>query len=177
MPPPQPNSSSVAIAILAEAPVPGAAKPRLIPLLGAHAAATLQERLTERAVATAIAANTGPLTLWCSPDATHESFLKLVTRLPITLKTQVKGDRGARIFAAAASAGGPVIVIGTDCPALTHVHIRAAATALQEGTEIILIPAEDSDYVLIGMQKPDAALFSNMPWGTGKVITETRARS
>ena len=54
----------VAIAILARAPLPGLAKTRLIPVLGAHAAAVLQERLTERAAETACAAATGPVTLW-----------------------------------------------------------------------------------------------------------------
>ena len=53
---PTTNASPVAIAILAKAPVAGLAKTRLIPSIGAHAAAVLQERLTERTVATALAA-------------------------------------------------------------------------------------------------------------------------
>ena len=48
------SANSVAIAILAKAPIPGLTKTRLIPSIGAHAAAVLQERLTERAVATAL---------------------------------------------------------------------------------------------------------------------------
>ncbi len=59
----------VAIAILAKAPIAGFAKTRLIPALGEAGAATLQARLTERAVATATAAGTGPVTLWAAPDA------------------------------------------------------------------------------------------------------------
>jgi glycosyltransferase A (GT-A) superfamily protein (DUF2064 family) len=54
------NARSVSIAIMAKAPVPGLAKTRLIPSIGAHAAAILQERLTERAVATARAAAAAP---------------------------------------------------------------------------------------------------------------------
>ena len=54
---------------------PGVVKTRLIPTIGAHAAAVLQERLTERTIATALAADIGPVTLWCSPDATHSTFL------------------------------------------------------------------------------------------------------
>ena len=59
---------------MAKAPIPGLAKTRLIPSIGAHAAAVLQERLTERAVATALAADIGPVTLWCTPDPSHASF-------------------------------------------------------------------------------------------------------
>ena len=74
-------NSRVAIAIMAKAPIPGLAKTRLIPSIGAHAAAVLQERLTERTVATALAANIGPVTLWCAPDPSHASFRELVGAL------------------------------------------------------------------------------------------------
>lgn len=171
-----PSNSPVSIAILAKAPIPGFAKTRLIPAIGAHAAAVLQQRLTEHALATALAADIGPVTLCCAPDATHNTFLKLVARLRITLKPQPKGDLGARMLAAAAGSAGPVLVIGTDCPALTEVHLRGAATALRGGTDVILIPAEDGGYVLIGMRSAQPALFSNIAWGTTTVLADTRAK-
>jgi rSAM/selenodomain-associated transferase 1 len=136
----------------------------------------LQERLTERAVATALAANVGPVTLWCAPDSTHTAFLKLVARSRITLKPQPEGDLGARILAATAASTGPVLVMGTDCPALTDVHLRGAANALLDGTDVILIPAEDGGYVLIGTRSTQPALFSGIAWGTETVLAETRAR-
>jgi rSAM/selenodomain-associated transferase 1 len=171
-----PSSSPVSIAILAKAPVPGHAKTRLIPAIGAHAAAVLQERLTERAIATALAANVGPVTLWCAPDSTHSTFVNLVMRLRITLKPQPEGDLGARMFAASAARSGPVLVIGTDCPALTEIHLRGAANALCEGNDVILIPAEDGGYVLIGTRTPQPTLFAGIAWGTNTVLAETRAR-
>jgi rSAM/selenodomain-associated transferase 1 len=173
---PAPNSSPVSIAILAKAPIPGYANTRLIPAIGAHAAAVLQERLTERAIATALAANVGPITLWCAPDSTHSTFVKLVTRMRITLKPQPKGDLGARMFAATAAGKGPVLVIGTDCPALTDIHLRGAANALRDGTDVILIPAEDGGYVLIGTRTAQPALFAKIAWGTKNVLAETHAR-
>src|SRR5262245_42852847 len=130
---PPPSNSSVSIAILAKAPVPGLVKTRLIPTIGAHAAAVLQERLTERAVATALAANVGPVTLWCAPDSTHSAFLKLVTRSRITLKPQPEGDQGARMLAAAAASPGPALSMRSDCPALQVVHLRNAARGLSDG--------------------------------------------
>lgn len=172
----QPSNSPVSIAILAKAPVPGFAKTRLIPAIGAHAAAILQERLTERAVATALAAGIGPVSLHCAPDATHDSFLKMVARMKITLRPQPQGDLGVRMLAAAAASAGPVLVIGTDCPALTEIHLRSAATVLLDGTDIVLIPAEDGGYVLLGMRKPQPALFSKIAWGANTVLAETRAR-
>ena len=171
-----PTDSPVSIAILAKAPVPGLVNTRLIPTIGAHAAAVLQERLTERAIATSLAAEVGPVTLWCSPDATHSTFLKLVMQQRIVLKRQPEGDLGARMLAATAASTGPVLVIGTDCPALTELHLRGAANALREGNDVTIIPAEDGGYVLIGTQMPQPAIFSGIAWGTNTVLAETRTR-
>ena len=173
---PPPSNNSVSVAILAKAPIPGLVKTRLIPAIGAHAAAVLQERLTERAVATALAADVGPVTLWCAPDCAHTSYLKLVAGSCITLRPQTDGDLGARILAATAASDGPVLVIGTDCPALTEVHLRSAAHALRDGTDVVLIPAEDGGYVLIGTRSAQPALFADISWGTHTVLAETRAR-
>jgi uncharacterized protein len=171
-----PTDNPVSIAILAKAPIPGLVNTRLIPTIGAHAAAVLQERLTERAIAKSLAADVGPVTLWCSPDATHSTFLKLVMQQRIILKRQPEGDLGARMLAATAASNGPVLVIGTDCPALTELHLRGAANALREGNEVIIIPAEDGGYVLIGMRTPQPAIFAGITWGTNTVLAETRAR-
>jgi len=171
-----PTDSPVSIAILAQAPVPGLVKTQLIPAIGAHAAAVLEERLTERAVATALAAAIGPVTLWCAPDATHSTFLKLVTQQRIILKRQPEGDLGARMLAAAAAVSGPVLVIGTDCPALGELHLRGAANALRGGNDVIIIPDESGGYVLIGARGAQPALFTGITWGTGTVLTDTRTR-
>jgi hypothetical protein len=171
-----PTDSPVSIAILAKAPIPGVVKTRLIPTIGAHAAAVLQERLTERAIATSLAADIGPVTLWCSPDATHSTFLKLVMQQRIILKRQPEGDLGARMLAATSASSSPVLVIGTDCPALTELHLRGAANALLEGNDVIIIPAEDGGYVLIGTRAPQPAIFAGIAWGTSTVLTATHAR-
>jgi uncharacterized protein len=160
------------IGVMAKAPVPGFAKTRLIPAIGAHAAAMLQERLTERTVEMAVAADTGPVTLWCAPNAVHGSFRALAARFPITLAQQPDGDLGARM-SAALGAGG--LVIGSDCAAFAPEHLRAAARALEEA-DMVLIPAEDGGYVLIGMREPRPQLFTDMSWGTPTVLAETRQR-
>src|ERR1022692_4321682 len=169
------NARSVSIAIMAKASIPGLTKTRLIPSIGAHAAAVLQERLTERTVATARAADIGPVTLWCAPDPGHPSFRDLVTRHAVTLKRQPAGDLGARMLAAVTSANGPVLVIGTDCPAFTAENLRVAANALQKA-DVVLIAAEDGGYVLIGARAAHPQLFSGIAWGTPTILAETRAR-
>jgi rSAM/selenodomain-associated transferase 1 len=170
------RKQNIAVAIMAKAPFVGLAKTRLIPSIGAHAAAVLQERLTERTVATARTADIGPVTLWCAPDPSHASFRDLVARHPVTLKRQPEGDLGARMLAAMAVGAGPTLVIGTDCPAFTPEHLRAAANALRDGTDVVLIPAEDGGYVLIGARTAYPELFMDISWGAATVLAETRAR-
>ena len=147
-----------------------------MPALGAHGAAMLQEALTARAVETAIAAQTGPVTLWATPDATHPSFRELAVKSQIAVKRQPDGDLGARMLAACEAAAGPALVIGTDCPSLSPAHLREAAEALRDGNDVVVIPAEDGGYVLIGMRRPQPSLFEAMPWSTGVVMAETRKR-
>ena len=93
----------------------------------------------------------------------------------MTLKRQPAGDLGTRMLAAMAASGRPTIVIGTDCPAFTPEHLRAAAHAMRDA-DVVLIPAEDGGYVLIGARGAHPQLFSGSAWGTPTVLTETRAR-
>ncbi|MGH6684188.1 MAG: TIGR04282 family arsenosugar biosynthesis glycosyltransferase [Pseudolabrys sp.] len=160
---------------MAKAPIPGLAKTRLIPSIGAHAAAALQERLTGHTVATALAAEIGPVTLWCTPDQNHPSFRELAARHKLTLKQQPTGDLGRRMLAAMADNVGAALVIGTDCPALTPEHLHAAAVAL-DSYDVVLIPAEDGGYVLIGARVAHPEVFSDIAWGASSVLTETLAR-
>jgi rSAM/selenodomain-associated transferase 1 len=168
--------ADIRIAIMTKAPVAGLAKTRLIPELGAHGASVLAGRLLERAVETAVGASIGPVSLWTTPDPGHPAFRTLAARHAIALETQPAGDLGARMLAAMIAARGPVIVIGTDCPALTGDHLRLAAAALQRGDDVVLTPAEDGGYVLIGVNRPQPELLTGMTWSTPQVMAETRAR-
>ena len=166
----------VAIAVLAKAPLPGFAKTRLIPALGADGAASLQARLVARTVATACAAVIGPVTLWATPDESDPLFRAMDALFGVGLAHQGSGDLGARMLAAIAAANMPALVIGTDCPALTSEHLRAAADVLRGGGDAVVIPTEDGGYALIGMRAPAPALFSDMHWSSPDVMDETRRR-
>ncbi|MDE2455971.1 MAG: TIGR04282 family arsenosugar biosynthesis glycosyltransferase [Burkholderiales bacterium] len=169
----------VQVAVLAKAPIPGLAKTRLIPALGARGAARLQRQLTRRAVATALAAGLGRVTLWCAPDAQHRFFRALRRASGVGCLVQASGDLGERMHTAFRlhCKAGPLLLIGTDCPPLTPDHLRRAAQALLAGHDAVFQPAEDGGYVLVGLREPQAALFRDMRWSTGSVMAETRARA
>jgi rSAM/selenodomain-associated transferase 1 len=166
----------VQVAVLAKAPVPGWAKTRLIPALGPRGAARLQRRLTRVAVQTACDAGLGPVTLWCAPDARHRYFRALQQTTRLQCRDQPEGDLGERMHTAfrVHCAQGPLLLIGTDCPALRPAHLRQAAQALADGDEAVFYPADDGGYVLVGLRQPQAALFSDMAWSTAEVMSETR---
>ena len=164
-----------AIAILAKAPIPGLAKTRLIPHLGADGAAALQRWLLRRTLGTALAADLGPVTLWCAPETDHPDFEACRALGPVRLCRQPDVDLGGRMHAAVveSSTHAGTLVIGTDCPALTPDILREAAIALREH-DTVVIPAEDGGYVLIGQRQPVYAVFQHVDWSTDKVMAQTR---
>jgi rSAM/selenodomain-associated transferase 1 len=166
------------VAVFTRAPVAGEVKTRLIPQLGAEGAAALQHAFVRRALATALAAGVGPVSLWCTPDCRHPVFLACAKELDVLLYAQRGIDLGARMFGAFARLGRQhaTLLIGTDCPALTAVEIRAAAGSLMEGKDAVIVPAEDGGYVLIGLSHPVASLFHRIAWSSDAVMAETRAR-
>jgi len=167
----------VGVAILARAPIPGACKTRLIPALGAEGAASLQRWLLQRAVAMALVADVGPVTLWCAGDPRHPDFAVCRAFGSVAVRHQPEGDLGQRMLMAvkeSATAAG-TLVIGTDCPALTASHLRQAALTLQ-GKDAVVYPAEDGGYVLIGLRELIAEAFEGVDWGTERVMEQTRQR-
>ncbi len=167
---------TVALAILAKAPLPGFSKTRLASVLGADGAAALQARLIERAVETARAARIGPVTLWAAPDQRHPVFQAIAAVPGVAVAVQPDGDLGQRMHAVLAAAAGPAIVIGTDCPVLRPDHLRAAADALVGGIDVVVIPVDDGGYALIGARAADERLFAGIPWSTADVMAHTRRR-
>jgi rSAM/selenodomain-associated transferase 2/rSAM/selenodomain-associated transferase 1 len=173
-----PSAHACALAVFARAPVQGAAKTRLAPLLGMDGAAALARRLALRALATAAAARLGPLYLFCAPDARHPFFEECRTRFGARLREQRGDDLGLRMrqaFEALLAGHGRVLLVGTDCPALTTDHLARAA-ALLDDHDAVVWPAEDGGYVLIGLRRLAPELFAGIDWGTAQVMAQTRER-
>lgn len=174
----------VALHLLAKAPVPGRAKTRLMPRLGAHGAASAHAEMVRRCVAHACRALPAEqVTLWTALDHAHPLFIELRQRLGINLAPQPEGDLGVRIRHALASTfsstPGPAMIMGSDCPSITPELIQACAAHLAVHP-VVMLPAEDGGYGLIGTRRltpADArALFDDIPWGGGEVLAVTRER-
>ncbi len=167
------------LVVFAKAPVPGKVKTRLLPAISAAQAATLQSRLMSETLAMTHRQRLCRVQLWCSPSAEHPDFRNLLNRYPISLHTQSGtdlGDRMGRAIAANLNRYAAVVLIGCDCPSLCSQDLINAFFALRHGSDVVLGPAEDGGYVLIGMKQSIPDLFHSIPWGTAEVLSETKTR-
>lgn len=168
---------STLIVVFAKAPQAGKVKTRLAGAIGAPGAARLHARLVEHAVATAIASGCGPVELHGAP-ANHAYFHSLAQRHGVPILRQATGDVGARMYAAfrrGLRLHARMILVGSDCPALTAADLRRAARLLR-GCAAVIAPAEDGGYPLIGLARNAPALFSGVSWSTAAVMAQTRHR-
>lgn len=160
-------------------PEPGKAKTRLIPALGAEAAADLHRQMTE-----ATLAQIKPLqqsrSLTVEVWFTGGDRVQMQAWLGADLLYQPQpegdlGDRMAQAFQAAFDSGvEAAIIIGTDCPALTDAVLAQAFQALRQ-TDLVLGPATDGGYYLIGLRQVVPDLFQSIAWSTDRVFQQTVA--
>ncbi len=168
--------TSVYIAVLAKAPVAGVAKTRLIPALGAAGAARAARTML---LQTLRRTQAWPTTLWCAPNLEARFFRALRKCRALPMRDQTEGDIGERMWSAAQSHFAqhpqtPLLIVGTDCPAMRPAHLQHAARALLDH-EVVLIPAEDGGYVLIGLRAAHRAVFTAVQWSTERVMEQTCA--
>ncbi|MCF6280869.1 MAG: TIGR04282 family arsenosugar biosynthesis glycosyltransferase [Candidatus Polarisedimenticolaceae bacterium] len=171
-----PNSR---ILIFAKAPIPGLAKTRLIPALGADGAAQLYAEMLQATVQKISTDSLSPLECWCTPDCTHELFQQFDSQFDLSLHTQQGEGLGERMAYATQQAlqeAEAVVLIGGDAPCLTIEHLQKTMYWLNSGADAVLGPAEDGGYVLLALRHYKHELFSEMPWGTDQVLSITRQR-
>lgn len=172
------STAASAVLVFARAPVPGAAKTRLIPRLGAWGAARLQARLTALALRTAGATGTH-VELHAAPNGNHPFFRFLAKRERIRIERQRGGDLGERMrraFERALRRHRCVVLIGTDCPALGARDLLLALRLLRGGCDAVIAPAEDGGYALIGLSRVHPRIFRGIEWGCRSVLQETLSR-
>jgi rSAM/selenodomain-associated transferase 1 len=177
-PPDRKQPASAALVIFAKAPIPGEVKTRLCPGLTEDEAATLHGSFVldtlERTKA-AVHKFKLPVDrfLACAPSSTHVFFRIMEARHGVTLLDQQGDDLGARMAQAFSRAVCPwiparIVVVGTDVPSLPLTHYRDAVQSLTRH-DLVLGPAKDGGYYLIGMTAPHPELFADIPWSTDQV--------
>lgn len=163
--------------IFAKAPIPGEVNTRLIPELGIDVATDLQAELINSRLQNLMRSRLCELQLWCSPDSSHEFFSECKEKFNVNLYNQAGRDLGERMSHAIRSGlegFKHVVLIGTDAPSLDDTLIEQAIKALKNGSDTVIVPAEDGGYVLVGMSQHYKEIFLSVPWGTERVMKKTR---
>jgi uncharacterized protein len=83
------------------------------------------------------------------------------------------GEKMSDAFRFRHRVGHPTIIIGTDCPYLKIAHLRDAINVLKRN-DVVLVPASDGGYNLLGMKSFYPELFSEIPWSTSSVLSKTK---
>ncbi|WBY17449.1 TIGR04282 family arsenosugar biosynthesis glycosyltransferase [Erythrobacteraceae bacterium WH01K] len=160
--------SAPVVSIFARWPTPGAAKTRLIPGYGEDGAAAIYTRLLEHTVRE-VRGSGLPFTLRTT-GSEGPAFREWLGE-EVSVTDQGDGDLTDRLCRVPA----PGICIGSDCPGLTAGLLQDAASAL-ESAPVVIGPASDGGYWLIGFSHPSPWLFADMPWSTDAVLPTTLER-
>jgi uncharacterized protein len=158
-------------------PAAGHVKTRLIPAIGVLGALSLHRNLSERTAQTfAVAANMlGAQAEVRFVGGSVQRMQKWLNR-DWPMVAQGRGDIGARMERALTNAlegGAPVaLLVGSDIPDLQPEHLIAAAAALND-VDVVLGPAKDGGYYLIGLKRPCPALFRGISWGSDRAFSQT----
>ena len=186
------GGNGCAIAVMAKAPRPGLVKTRLTPFLHPEEAAQMSAAfLRDITTNIALAAQSAAISPWIAyapagSAALFDGMLAPGTRLVLADGTipaplGVEGFGRCLLHAVLTLLDGDaaaVCLLNSDSPTLpTALLVQAAQALAAPGDRVVLGPAEDGGYYLIGMKRPHAGLFANIDWSTDRVAQQTRDRA
>jgi len=173
---PSATRGRAAIVVLAKHPVPGTVKTRLAAGIGATPACELYGAFV-RDLARRLRTVGRPV-FWAYAPAAAPFPAFVASRLCFP---QRGADLGARIRHALVrlrrEGAVAAIAIGADAPHVPIGEVRRAVRALEAGVDLVLGPARDGGYYLIGAAIPRMDLFRDVPWSTDRVLDVTRRRA
>lgn len=156
-------------------------KTRLIPALGPQRAAEVQRDMTRHTLALVRELAAGfPVSVEVRFEGGDAEKMATCFGPDVSYRPQGSGDLGCRMAAAFAEAfregAERTVVIGTDCPEITPELIRESFQHLAT-CDVVLGPANDGGYYLIGLRRPAPELFTGIPWSSERVLEDTLQRA
>ncbi len=172
------SPASATLLVFAKAPRPGTVKTRLARTIGDERATALYRRMGRLIVANVRSAPARMVVCYDPPDGEVEirNWLGPALHQCWPQGTGDLGNRMSRMVARALSDADRVVVIGTDTPAVGADTVTRAIAAL-DTADVVIGPARDGGYYLLGLQEPHPDLFAGIRWSTGSVLAETTKRT
>ena len=172
-------ASRRALIIFARAPELGQVKTRLAAELGADAALSIYRRLAEKVISAVQRTESYSVTVAYTPQSAEQAMREWLGT-SVAFRPQSPGDLGERMASAIAEAisGGAerVVVTGTDCLDVTATVVEEAFERLADA-DVVLGPATDGGYYLIGMSRLHTTLFHDIPWSSPATLHVTLERA
>lgn len=165
--------------IFSKTPEVGKTKTRLIPALGEVGANNLHVKLLKHCLKTIKNVQNIDIQLHYTNSPNISTIRNLANDHRIKIKKQVGRDLGKRMYHASLevlSIYSHCIIIGTDCPDMSPEYIESALQRLTFGYDIVLGPANDGGYVLIGLNRTCVELFTGIQWGSSAVLRQTKQK-
>jgi uncharacterized protein len=173
--------STVAVAMVCKAPIAGQSKTRLSPPFSPEDCAALSACFIQDVAATIASLGADVTGYAVYTPAGSEPALRPLLPESFRLLLQGDGDLGTRLVRATADllaqghAGS--VLVNSDGPTLPRSILRAAVDAVRCGDNVVLSPALDGGYTLIGLAKPHPEVFTGIPWSTADVCRTTLQRA
>lgn len=175
--------AKVVIAIICKTPTPGRSKTRLSPPLLPEECAEISACFIHDLAATigGLVDGGGVTGGAVYTPVGSEAQLRGLLPAGFQLVLQGEGDLGARLhkgivdLLAAGHAGA--IIVNSDSPTLPRAILEDAVAALRRGDPMVISPAIDGGYTLIGLTRPHPRLFEDIPWSTDVVFALTLERA
>ncbi len=147
-----------------------AGKTRLAPHLSPERLDALRRAMLSDTLQTVRSVAAADVVVFVTPDSAVEEIKDSVP--------QGEGDLGERMRSAFADLlesrrYAAAILVGSDIPLLSAAHITAARETLASVSGVVLGPADDGGYYLIGATRVHAPLFREIAWGSETVLTDT----
>ena len=161
--------------VFVKKPESGLVKTRLCPPLSYTQAKEVARILIQRSVENICAHWPGLIELCVWPDIRDDMIAELASAFGIGLSRQVSGDLGRKMYRAMSekiSMGHNAMIIGADVPHCSREILHDAFAALKAGHNVIG-PTVDGGYYCIGVNRPKAAMFKNVRWGSETAYAQT----
>ncbi len=172
------TAPSDTLLVFARNPVAGRVKTRLIGALSAQQATDVYVRLLRHTLGVAGVVNSGCGCVYIDDDAPNPTLQRMLEQHGLAWRRQSGSDLGARMLEAITATlqtASRAVLIGSDCPEFDPGYLHGAFAALATN-DVVIGPAADGGYVLIGMREPHAKLFTDIAWGSSRVLAQTRQR-
>lgn len=167
------------VLVMAKPPNPGVVKTRLIPALGAEGACALYQKMLAYSLAQLQKPARWALQLWGAGTQDNPAWLAAgIDTQAFAYHSQQGDDLGERMHHAMTQAlenYQQIVIVGTDCPGVDADYIANAFSCLSKQQPVVIGPASDGGYVLLGMHGKCVDVFRGVEWSTDRVLLQTQA--